>query len=352
MTASQNSTARLVIANPLEPELVERIRRAGVVDEVLYDPTLLPKPQFPNDHAGEPGFKLNEEEQARFDSMLAGATVLYGYPGETAAALARTLELAPHIRYVQGTSAGMGAHIRRAQLPPAILERVTFCSAAGIHARMLAEFAFYGLLALRKDASRLADIRERRAWDHYDMGELDGSTIAIVGMGQIGDAVARLAHAFNMRVIAVQRRNEPHRLADVTYRIDELDKAVREANVVLMALPITEKTANLMSAARISLLKPDAIFINVGRGGTVDQAALIDAMQTKRIAGAVLDVFDPEPLPPDNPLWTMKNVVMSPHTAGLSIHENERIVSLLIDNLSRFTAGKPLRNLVNLSEFY
>lgn len=217
---------------------------------------------------------------------------------------------------------------------------------------MLAEFAFYGVLALRKDAARLARIRAEHLWEHYAMGELDGSTIVIVGMGQIGNMVARIARAFNMRVIAVQRGAEPAELADETVPIQRLGEVADRADVLLVALPITERTAKIVSAEVIATLNRDAVLVNVGRGGTVDQGALIDALADRRILGAVLDVFDPEPLPAENPLWAMSNVVMSPHTAGLSVRENERIVALFCDNLERLAAGKPLRNRVNLAEYY
>lgn len=342
---------RVAIADPIVPELAERIRALDVVEHVFYDPALLPKPRYPSDHNSNPDV-LDDAQRQRFDAGVAGATILYGYPGETAAGLAHCLDIGSGIRYVQGTSAGMGAHIRRAQLSTSVLERVTFCSAAGVHAGMLAEFAFYGILALRKDAERLAKIRAERSWEHYAMGELDGSTIVIVGMGQIGNAVARIARGFNMRVVGVARSAEPSEFADVTVPIQRLGEVSAQADVLLVALPITERTAKIVSAEVIGSLAHRAVVVNLGRGGTVDQEALIEALRSGRIVGAVLDVFDPEPLPAENPLWTMSNVVMSPHTAGLSIRENERIVTLFCDNLERLAAGKALRNRVNLVEYY
>jgi phosphoglycerate dehydrogenase-like enzyme len=119
-----------------------------------------------------------------------------------------------------------------------------------------------------------------------------------------------------------------------------------------VTLPGTEATRQLIDRATNESWKPSTIFINVGRGTVVDQAALIDALASGAIRGAVLDVFTPEPLPPDNPLWTLPNIVFSPHTAALSIRENQRIVELFCDNLRRYAAGEPLRNVVNVSEFY
>ncbi|BDE08038.1 2-hydroxyacid dehydrogenase [Vulcanimicrobium alpinum] len=342
----------VMVASPLEAALVERIRACDAVSEVLYDPALLPPPRYPCDHGGDPSFARDAAGEARWQAMLARADAILGYPNESPDGLRASLAAGPRIRWVQGTSAGMGAHIRRAQLNAATLERVTFTSAAGVHAGMLAEFAFYGLLALRKDAARLAAIRAERAWQHYPMGELDGSTIAIVGMGQIGRAIAQRARAFGMRVTAVNRSGEPDPLAERTFPTAQVREALAGADAVVVTLPITERTHHLVDAAALAALAPAAIVVNVGRGAVIDQAALIDALQRGTLAGAVLDVFDPEPLPPDNPLWTMPNVIFSPHTAALSLHENARIADLLCENARRVARGDRPRNLVNLREFY
>ncbi len=342
----------VMISSPIEVELVERIRAVPVVSEVLYDPSLLPKPRYPSDHIGPADFALDATGEKRWNEMLVRANALIGYPHESSAELARALEIGREVRFVQGTSAGMGAHVRRANLSPEVLERVRFATAAGVHGGMLAEFVFYGLLALRKDARRLAAIRANRAWEHYAMGELDGSTIAIVGMGQIGCAIATRARAFGMRVIAVARTSAPHALADETFATTEIAAAFAHADAVAVTLPGTDATHGLVTEHALAALKPSAIFANVGRGAVVNQGALLAMLRDGRLAGAVLDVFDPEPLPPDHPFWTMDNVVFAPHTAALSVHENERIVALFCENLTRFAAGDTLRNAVNLEEFY
>jgi phosphoglycerate dehydrogenase-like enzyme len=342
---------RVLIACPLEADLAERVAACDVVDELMYDPELLPVARYPNDHAGTPR-TLDDQQTARWHAMVANADVLFSYPGESTAGLIDMLARGTDIRFVQGTSAGMGAHIRRAAFAPDVLERVAFASAAGVHAGMLAEFAFYGLLAIRKDAHRLARARAERAWDHFVMGELDGSTIAVVGMGQIGRAIATRARAFGMHVIGVTRTGAPDPLADETIATHELATIAPRCNAVAVTLPITELTSDLVSAAVIAALPRDAVVINVGRGAVVDQPALIDALQRDAIAGAVLDVFTEEPLPADNPLWTAPNVVMATHTAAISIHENARIIDLFCDNLRRFARGDELRNRVNLREFY
>jgi phosphoglycerate dehydrogenase-like enzyme len=342
---------KIMIASPLEAHLVERIAAVAGTD-VAFAPELLPPPRYPSDHRGVDGFARDAAGEARWNAMLHEAEVLYGVPGDTGPTLGAAVPFAPALRWVQGTSAGAGEQVRAAKLGPTDLRRITFTTAAGVHGGMLAEFAFYGLLALRKDARRLAEIRARRGWDHYAMGELDGSTIVVVGMGGIGQAVAKRAQAFGMHVIGVARRAEPQPTAHEMVTMENAADAYRRADAIVVTLPGTAATRGLIDRATIATFKPTVVFVNVGRGAVADQAALIDALTCGAIAGAVLDVFDPEPLPPDNPLWTLPNVIFSPHTAALSIRENERIVDLFCDNLRRYSAGKPLRNVVNTTEFY
>ena len=154
-----------------------------------------------------------------------------------------------------------------------------------------------------------------------------------------------------MRVIAVAR-NDYQPLAERTYRPEELRDAFGAADAVVVTLPATERTEKLIDAEALGALRPSAVFVNVGRGSVVDEGALVTMLAEGRLAGAVLDVFDREPLPPEHPLWTMENVILSPHTAALSAHENRRIVDLFCDNLARLADGRPLRNAVNMREFY
>lgn len=340
-----------MISSPLEPALAERVRSLAVVDELFYEEALLPQPRYPNDHSGM-AVERDVAGTARWNAMLAEANVLFGYPEESSAGLKDALLRAPGVRFVQGTSAGMGAHIRRAALDPDTLQRVRFASAAGVHAAMLAEFVFYGLLSLRKDARRLQRVRDERRWEHFVMGELDGSRIAIVGMGQIGCALAVRARAFGMHVVAFTRTGKAHSLADETFATTALADVAPGCDALAVTLPLTDLTRNLVDAQTLAALPAHAIVANVGRGAVIDNAALTLALQTQRVAGAVLDVFDPEPLPADDPLWQMDNVIFSPHTAALSLHENRRIVEVFCENLERLASDRPLRNAVNLTEFY
>lgn len=341
----------IAIATPLEPELVDRIRAAVPHETVLVEPGLLPVPRYPSDHRGDPAFVRAPADEERFWSMLERADVLYGIPGDTPAGLAEAVRRIPGLRWVQATAAGAGEQVRAAQLGDA-LQRVVVTSAAGAHGGMLAEFAFYGMLALRKNAARLERARRQRLWDHFALGELAGDTIAIVGMGSIGRAIAARARAFEMRVIGVTRHGAPLAEADEVVSTARLRDAAATAGVLAVTLPATDLTRGLVSAQIIASLRSDAIVVNVGRGAVLDQTALTEALQAGAIAGAVIDVTDPEPPAPDDPLWTLPNVVLSTHTAALSVRENARIVEMFCDNLQRFARGEALRSVVNTREFY
>ena len=155
-----------------------------------------------------------------------------------------------------------------------------------------------------------------------------------------------------MTVIGLTRSGAAHPAVDEALATRELEAVCARVDALAITLPITAATTGMVSAAVIARLPRHAVLINVGRGGVVDEPALIDALADNRLAGAVLDVFAHEPLPADSPLWTLPSVVLSPHTAALSVHENARIVALLAENLRRFARGDELKNALNLSEFY
>jgi phosphoglycerate dehydrogenase-like enzyme len=353
MPAVMGDPVRVAIAVPLEPELVEPIRAADPRVEVAYAPDLLPPVRYPNDHRGVDDFARAPGDERRWWEMIAAAEVLYGIPGDSPEGLAGAVRRSPGLRWVQTTSAGAGEQVASAELSADDLRRVTVTSAAGIHAGPLAEFALLGLLAFARGLPRLLADQRARRWGHYTVDELSGRTLLIVGLGQIGEEVARLAAAFGMRVIGVNRSgtaDSPH--VDEVRRTSALHECLPRADAIVIAAPLTEETAGLIDAAAIARMRPGAILVNVGRGGVVDEVALIEALRSRRIAGAALDVFASEPLPSDSPLWELPNVLVSPHTAGLSAREDERIVSLFVENLGRYLRGEQLRNRVDPELLY
>jgi phosphoglycerate dehydrogenase-like enzyme len=327
----------VVIATPVEPELVERIRAVDQRLEVLFDPELLPKPRYPSDHIGEPDWTRSAE----LERLLTRAEILYGFPQEKPAQLAWAVRSAPDLRFVQCTFAGAGQQVAAANLTPEELRRIAFASSSGVHATPLAEWSLFGILAFRKGLPQLQRDQRARHWaPHFPVDELDGATVLVVGLGAIGREVARLAEAFGMRVLSM-RRNEGN-----------LDELLPQADAIVVTLPLTRETRGLIDRRRVELMKPGAVFVNVGRGAVVDEDALADALRAGRLRGAALDVFAEEPLPETSPFWELENVIVSPHTAALSRHENERIVELFCENLRRYLAGEPLRSRIDTDLFY
>lgn len=343
----------MAIATPLEAQLVQEIRTVAGPVEVLYEPDLLPETRYPGDHRGVDGATRGAQAQRRWQAMLRRAEVLFGLPGDSPAGLAAAVRANPGLRWVQGTAAGTGEQVRAADLTRAELERVKITSASSVHVTPLAEFCLMGLLAFAKDLPRLRADQLARHWDHYPVGELRDQTLLILGLGAIGTEAARLAKAFGMHTIGINRRgvsDSPD--VDEVHPRERLHELLKRVDAVVVTLPLTGQTAGMLDAPAIGRLKQSAVLVNVGRGGVVDEAALIAALRANRLKGAVLDVFATEPLPPESPLWGLPNVLISPHTAALSVRENERLTSLFIANLRRYLAGEELLSLVDTDLFY
>ncbi len=343
----------VVIATPLEAELVATVKAVDDRLEVLFDPELLPPLRFPCDHRGRDGFLRTDDEERRWQAMLGRAEVLFGLPGDSGQGLADVVRANVGLRWVQATAGGAGQQVRAAHLTAAELARVHVTSAGGVHAGPLAEFAMFGLLAFTKGLPRLLADAEARRWDHYPMAELAGGTLLVIGLGSVGAEVARLAKAFGMRVVGVNRSG---RTGAAT--VDEvrpprfLGDLLPVAHGVVVTLPLTDETRGMIDAHAISRMRTGAILVNVGRGAVIDEGALVAALEDGRLGGAALDVFETEPLPPQSPLWRLPNVIISPHTAGLSRRENERIVALFAENLRRYLRGDELISLVRPTLLY
>jgi phosphoglycerate dehydrogenase-like enzyme len=349
------ATTRVVIASPLEAELAATIRAAEPRAEVLFEPDLLPPARYPADHLGDPAFRRDAEAEARWRVLLDRAEVLFGIPDDTAEGLAAAVTGLPRLRWIHATSAGAGEQVRKAALPAEALQRVAITTSSGVHAVPLAEYAILGLLAVAKELPRLVEEQRAKAWPEVrrPLRELDGQTLFLVGLGDIGRETARLGKALGMRTVGFRRtQGPPPEWVDEVHGPERLAELAGRADAMVVSLPLTDQTAGLIDRATIDHLPASCIFVNVGRGGVVDEPALIDALRERRIAGAVLDVFATEPLPEDSPLWTLPNVLVTPHAAALSARENERIVQLFVDNLRRYLDGRPLRNVVEPGVFY
>jgi phosphoglycerate dehydrogenase-like enzyme len=267
---------------------------------------------------------------------------------------AELLAAAPRLRWIQATSAGVEEF-----LIPELRERsITLTNFSGVAAPNIAEHVLALVLAFARGLKPLLERQARRNWPEEDRTvptfELSGQTLGVVGMGDIGDEVAKRAHALGMRVVASQRHEEepPPYVERLLTGEDGLDALLPIADHVVLCLPLTAQTRHTISAAELARMQPSAYLYNIGRGDLIDQDALVEALSAGRIAGAGLDVATPEPLPPDSPLWDLANVIITDHTAGETPRYWDRGIELVVDNLRRFQAGEQLRNVVDTRAGY
>jgi phosphoglycerate dehydrogenase-like enzyme len=343
----------VAIAAPVPPDVPELLRQREPRIELRYDPDVLPPMRHPADFAGDPSFSRTEQEQRRYEDLLDGADALYGIPDVDAAALHRVVEANPHLRWVHTMAAGGGATVKAARLTDEQLNEIVFTSSAGVHSGPLAEFAIFGVLAGAKDIPRLTRQQSERVWSgRWMMGQLAEQTMLVIGLGGIGRRVVELLAPFGGTILGTSRREVTMDGVDEVVHPNQLVEVAGRVDAVISTLPGTDATAGLLGGDFFAALKPGATVVNVGRGTVIDETALIDALHTGQVGFAALDVFATEPLPPESPLWSLPNVLISPHTAALSKHEDRRIAEVFCDNATRLLDGQPLRNVINTEEFY
>ncbi len=231
-----------------------------------------------------------------------------------------------------------------------MLERgVRLTTSSGSTAEPIAQTAIAGILWLSRNFHHWMDAQRRHAWEplrgERAQRDLAGQTVLILGLGHIGAEVARLADALHMKVIGIRRSGvQPGDRALAVYRPEQLDELLPRCDWLVIACPLTLETRGLIEARRLALLPRGACVVNVARGEIVDEPALIGALQTGRLAGAYLDVFQKEPLPSESPLWDMPNVLVTPHNSSAAAGNDERVFEMFVDNLRRWRSGEPLRN--------
>ncbi|HUP09271.1 MAG TPA: D-2-hydroxyacid dehydrogenase [Caldimonas sp.] len=258
------------------------------------------------------------------------------------------LAAAPRLEWLHQRGAGIDGLAR----PVLEASRIVLTNGSGNHAPNIAEHVLALMLAFARRLPALVRAQAAVRWEPpgaHDVFELSGQALLVVGAGAIGTALATRAAALGMRVTGVRRSHAaacPPGFGRVL-AIDELDAGLAEADHVAIALPLTHETHHLFDGARLARMRRGAYLYNVGRGGIIEQAALIDALERGHLAGAGLDVTDPEPLPPESPLWRAPNVLITAHSSGLTPHSLERYHALLAENLRRWLAGEPLINVVD-----
>jgi phosphoglycerate dehydrogenase-like enzyme len=341
----------VVVTSYFEEEHLRRIREVDGRLQVLYREDVVPPPRWPGDHAGPEGWRRSPEEDEEFLAMLAEAEVLYDFPRGHTRDLA---QVAPKLRWVQASIAGAGEVAKKAGL---VETDIVVTTASGVYSGPLAEFVVMAMLQHAKGLERLRRDKAERAWRPAHADSLEGKTLCIVGIGNIGRAIAGRARPFGMRILGVKRTvhdEDPARNhADALYGTDRLHEALAEADYVAVTLPGTPETHHLVDEEAIRSMQKGAYFVNVGRGAAVDERGLVEALREGHLSGAALDVFEVEPLPRESPLWELDNVIISPHsTDNLPGLTNRLQTDLFCDNLRRYLDGEPLINVLDKKLLY
>ncbi|MCG8508485.1 MAG: D-2-hydroxyacid dehydrogenase [Rhodospirillales bacterium] len=345
----------IFITSPLEAEQANRIREtAGGSARLLFEPDLLPPIRYVADHKGQDDFRRTPEQETRWRDCLGQAHILWDFPAQNAEGTGG-LALAPNVKWVQTTSSGVGQLVKNLGLQDS---DVLVTTARGVHAGPLSEFVLLAILTHFKRAAHLAAEQRAHRWERYCGDDLFGRTLAMVGAGAVGGRVAEVCRFLGMRTIAMDTaltRDKALALGFAEFfEPADLHHMLGQTDMVAICLPQTPDTEQMIDAAAFAAMKPGTVFINIGRGSVVDEAALIAALQSGHLAFAGLDVFETEPLPPESPLWDMNNVLVSPHSTSTVASENAKITDIFCHNLGCYLSGRraDMWNLLDKARMY
>ena len=305
----------------------------GVEDAVSHVEAEYPEVQF-----------VHCADRRDVPNLIADADVYLGW-------LNRDIFLAAgNLKWIQSPSTGVNYYL---SIPELVESNVLLTSARGTHGACLAESVLGMIFAFTRGIRDCVLNQKQRAWIGRDvrgkMRELTDSTMGIIGFGTVGRALAKRAQAFDMRIVAVDLYpdDKPDYVSEL-WSLDHLSELLGESDYVVVTVPYTPQTQGMIGAEQLALMKPSAMLVVISRGGIVDQEALAQALREKRLEAAALDVFSPEPLPPDNELWDLENVLIMPHVAGGTQFEAQHISDIFRENLGRFLRGDlPLLNQVD-----
>jgi D-2-hydroxyacid dehydrogenase (NADP+) len=280
----------------------------------------------------------------KIEALLPDSEVIWGFPTMWGIPLQDVLKHTPKLKWAQCPFSGVDSFA----VPEFINNNVILTNSSGMHGTQVAETAFLHMIELAKNSPRLFRQQQQKKYEGFIPMILEGKTVGILGLGPIGKHIAKICKGFGMRVIGVEANpNVKCRYCEAIFLSGNIREALSQCDFVIDALPLLDATRKFVGGREFRAMKPTAFFVNIGRGGTVDQDALISALREKRIAGAGLDVYDPEPIPADNPLWEMPNVTISPHIAGQRPDYLDLATALFTKNLKRYVAGKKLFNVVD-----
>ena len=288
-------------------------------------------------------------DPAAFASAVNDPVVILNWSGSRKV-LREVFLMCHDVRWVHSRSAGLDSTL----FPELVESSVPLTNGSGVFSQSLGEFTLAAILYFAKDFRRMLRNQMAGVWEQFDVEEIDGQTVGIVGYGDIGRAIAKRVKAMGMTVLANKRHapQEADPLIDQFYPSEELPAMLGRCDYVAVALPLTPETHHFISDAQFAAMKPTAVIINVGRGPVIDQAAMVRALTEKRIKGAGLDVFEQEPLPAGDPMYQLENVLLSPHCADHTAEWLNQAIRFFLEQDRRFANGEALENVVNKSLGY
>ena len=280
-----------------------------------------------------------------FERTAQDATIIFNWSG-SGELLRDVFAMCPRVQWVHSRSAGLDGVLS----PDIVGSPVPVTNGSGVFSPPLGEFALGAILYFAKDFRRMIRTQEAGMWEQFDMPEIAGQTVGIIGYGDIGRAVATRVRAMGMRVLAVKRHVLPYSadpLVDKIYPPDQRREVMARSDYIVACAPLTPETRGMVGEPEFAAMKSDAVVINIGRGPVVDEPALVRALASGRIKGAALDVFDSEPLPAGHPFYGLKNLLLSPHCADHTPDWLERAMRFFLEQYERFHKGEPLVNVVD-----
>jgi len=329
-------TVPLVITTPIDAESLRRIR--AVSGRLRIDQV---SPWVVAERKGD------ASQKEKLDRVLGEAEILYGWIHHFPKGLR---ERAPRLKWIQTMSAGVD------RLPAEILRSgIRIANASGLHGTPMGELALAMMLMFAKDIPACQQMKETKTWRRYTPNLLRDRTVGILGLGVVGREIVRLAKVFGMRVAGMRRSDGEAEVppgVDRLYGRDALTDLLAESDFVVVALPLTKETRGLIGEGELRAMKPTACLINVARGAIADEEALVRALEEKWIAGAGLDVFVQEPLPPESRFYTLPNVIFSPHISGEMPDYEARATDVFCENLRRYLAEEAFLHEVDPEKGY
>lgn len=285
----------------------------------------------------------NQPDQ--FTSAAARADVVFNW-SKGRGLLKSVFEMSPNVKWVHSRAAGLDNQL----FPELVASPIPLTNGTGVFSASLGEFALGAILYFAKDFRRMIRNQMAGRWEQFDVYEISGQTVGIVGYGDIGRAVASRVRAMGMRVLALKRHGAPvysvDPMVDRIYYPQQLHEMIALCDYVVVSAPLTPETLGMIGEAEFAAMRPGSVIINVGRGPIIDEPAMLRALQEGRIKGAGLDVFTKEPLPDGHPFYSMENVLLSPHCADHTMDWLEQAMRFFLENYDRYVKGEPLRNVV------